>query len=89
MSQYDISMPRLPEFDFSRVEMEWKQLMGNIPEVWKYNNDGREFQVGESFKARGLMAQHPVVLIPGVVSCVRHIYRLTSGEFSSGDRHRG
>ncbi|KAF8891737.1 Lecithin:cholesterol/phospholipid:diacylglycerol acyltransferase [Infundibulicybe gibba] len=68
MDEYAINIPQLPDFDFSRVEVEWKRLRNSIPEVWKFNNDGREFQVGESIKARGLSAKHPVILIPGVVS---------------------
>ncbi|TFK44430.1 Lecithin:cholesterol acyltransferase-domain-containing protein [Crucibulum laeve] len=68
MDEYDINLPQLPGLDFSRVEAEWTRLRSNIPELWKFNNDGREFQVGESMKDRGLTAQHPVILIPGVVS---------------------
>lgn len=71
MEEYDLNLPQLPELDFSRVETEWTRLRSNIPELWKLNNDGREFQVGESMKARGLSAQHPIVLIPGVISTVR------------------
>ncbi|KIK61203.1 hypothetical protein GYMLUDRAFT_43281 [Collybiopsis luxurians FD-317 M1] len=67
MDQYDI-IPQWPDFDFSRVESEWNRLRSNIPEVWKFNRDGREFQVGEAMKARGLDAEYPVVLIPGVIS---------------------
>ncbi|KAF9228378.1 LACT-domain-containing protein [Gyrodon lividus] len=67
MEEYDISL-RMPEIDFSRVEVEWGRLRSNIPEVWKLNNDGREFQVGEAMKERGLTAQYPVVLVPGIVS---------------------
>ncbi|KAF8200725.1 phospholipid:diacylglycerol acyltransferase [Pholiota molesta] len=67
-NQYDINLPEFPDFDFSRVEAEWTRLRSTIPEVWKFNNDGREFQVGEAMKGRGLTAQHPVILIPGVVS---------------------
>ncbi|KIY63217.1 phospholipid:diacylglycerol acyltransferase [Cylindrobasidium torrendii FP15055 ss-10] len=63
MDQYDISIP-----DFSRVETEYLRLKSNIPEVWKLNNDGREFAVGESIAQRGLSAEYPVVLIPGVIS---------------------
>ncbi|KAG9312062.1 Lecithin:cholesterol acyltransferase-domain-containing protein [Chiua virens] len=67
MQDYDISL-RLPEFDFSPVAVEWGRLRSNIPEVWKLNNDGREFQVGEAMKARGLTAQYPVVVVPGIIS---------------------
>lgn len=70
VNQYDINLPLLPEFDLSRVEAEWMRLRKSIPEVWKYNNDGREFQVGDAMRARGLSAEHPVVLIPGIVSTV-------------------
>ncbi|KAF9243104.1 Lecithin:cholesterol acyltransferase-domain-containing protein [Melanogaster broomeanus] len=70
MEEYDISL-RIPEIDFSRVEVEWDRLRSNIPEVWKLNNDGREFQVGEAMKERGLTAQYPVVLVPGIISTVR------------------
>lgn len=70
MQEYDISL-RLPEIDFSRVEVEWGRLRSNIPELWKLNNDGREFQVGEAMKARGLTAQYPVVVVPGIISTVR------------------
>ena len=65
--QYDINLP-----DLSRMEAEWTRLRNNIPEVWKFNNDGREFKVGEAMKARGLSAEYPVVLIPGIVSTVGH-----------------
>lgn len=68
MTVFGVSVPQLPDFDFSRVEAEWKRLRSSIPEVWKFNNDGREFQVGESFKARGLDAEYPVILIPGIIS---------------------
>ncbi|KAF8070434.1 Lecithin:cholesterol acyltransferase-domain-containing protein [Lyophyllum atratum] len=68
MDQYNINIPELPGVDFTRVEAEWSRLRSNIPEIWKFNNDGREFAVGEAMKARGLSAEHPVVLIPGVIS---------------------
>lgn len=61
-------LPNLPDLNFTMVELEWARLRDSIPEVWKLNTDGREFQVGEAAKARGLTAQHPVVLIPGVIS---------------------
>lgn len=70
VDQYDISLPDLSLPDLSRVEAEWTRLRSNIPVVWKFNNDGREFQVGESMKAAGLSAKYPVVLIPGIVSTV-------------------
>ncbi|KAL9711640.1 phospholipid:diacylglycerol acyltransferase [Leucoagaricus gongylophorus] len=68
MSDLGVSVPQLPDLDFSHVEAEWKRIRSSIPEVWKFNNDGREFQVGESFKARGLDAEFPVILIPGIIS---------------------
>lgn len=67
MEEYDLSL-RIPDIDLSRVELEWKRFRNNIPEVWKLNNDGREFQVGEAMKARGLTAHYPIVLVPGIVS---------------------
>ncbi len=63
--QYDINLP-----DLSRMEAEWTRFRNNIPEVWKFNNDGREFKVGEAMKARSLSAKYPVVLIPGIISTV-------------------
>lgn len=73
MDQYDIVLPQLPDLDFSSVQVEWERLKSNIPEVWKFNRDGREFMVGEAIKERGLDAEFPVVLIPGVISTVRVI----------------
>ncbi|KAG1794325.1 Lecithin:cholesterol acyltransferase-domain-containing protein [Suillus plorans] len=67
MEEYDISL-RIPDIDLSRVELEWRRFRNNIPEVWKLNNDGREFKVGEAMKARGLTAHYPIVLVPGIVS---------------------
>ncbi|PPR02423.1 LOW QUALITY PROTEIN: hypothetical protein CVT26_011391 [Gymnopilus dilepis] len=67
-NQYDINLPQLPDIDMSRLEVEFMRFRSSIPEVWKFNNDGREFQVGEKMKARGLNAKYPVVLIPGVIS---------------------
>lgn len=69
LEDYDISLS-LPQIDLSRVQAEWKRLLSTIPEPWKLNTDGREFQVGDAIKARGLEANHPVVLIPGVISTV-------------------
>lgn len=71
MESYDISFPELPEFDFSLVDSEWQKLRNSIPEFWKLNRDGREFKAGEAAKERGLSAEFPVVLIPGIVSTVR------------------
>ncbi|GLB37391.1 putative lecithin:cholesterol acyltransferase [Lyophyllum shimeji] len=68
MDQYNINIPELPDLDFARVELEWARLRGSIPEIWKFNKDGREFEVGEAMRASGLSAEHPVVLIPGVIS---------------------
>ncbi|KAI0276276.1 LACT-domain-containing protein [Russula aff. rugulosa BPL654] len=67
LEDYDISLS-LPQIDLSNVQTEWKRLMSTIPEPWKLNTDGREFQVGDAMKARGLEAKYPVVLIPGVIS---------------------
>lgn len=52
MDQYDIALPQFPDFDFSSLEAEWNRLRSSIPEVWKFNKDGREFQVGEKLKER-------------------------------------
>ncbi|EKM80728.1 hypothetical protein AGABI1DRAFT_71227 [Agaricus bisporus var. burnettii JB137-S8] len=68
MTEYGVDFPQLPDFDFSRVEVEWQRLRNSIPEVWKFNNDGREFKVGEAMKAKNLSAEYPVVLIPGIIS---------------------
>ena len=62
----------MPVFDFSA---EWERFKSNIPEPWKLANDGREFLVGEEMKSRGLEAEYPVVLIPGIISTVRFPYR--------------
>ncbi|KAG1740885.1 Lecithin:cholesterol acyltransferase-domain-containing protein [Suillus paluster] len=67
IEEYDISL-KIPDIDLSRVELEWTRFRSNIPEVWKLNNDGREFQAGEAMKARGLTAHYPIVLVPGIVS---------------------
>ena len=71
LEDYDISLS-LPQIDLSRVQAEWKRLISTIPEPWKLNTDGREFRVGDAIKARGLEANHPIVLIPGVISTVSH-----------------
>jgi len=70
MQELDFPLPQIPGFDLSRFEYEWDRLRSNIPEVWKFNHDGREFQVGEQMAARGFSAEYPVVLIPGVISTV-------------------
>jgi phospholipid:diacylglycerol acyltransferase len=67
---FDMPSLSLPTIDLSRIESEWRSLLNNIPEPWKLNNDGREFQVGEQAAKRGLSAEFPVILIPGVVSTV-------------------
>ena len=79
MTEYDINLPQLPDFDFSRVEVEWTKLRSSIPELRKFTDDGREFQVGDALKKRGLDAEYPVVLVPGIISTVEHF------EYSSRD----
>ncbi|KAF8526019.1 Lecithin:cholesterol acyltransferase-domain-containing protein [Hysterangium stoloniferum] len=66
IEQYEL--PRFPELDWGNLELEWSRLRSQIPEPWKLNNDGREFQVGETMQARGLKPEHPVVMIPGIIS---------------------
>ncbi|KAJ8521178.1 hypothetical protein ONZ45_g2062 [Pleurotus djamor] len=68
MNELDLNLPQLPELDFARVGEEWSRFRSSIPEVWKLNRDGREFQVGEKMKARGLSAEYPLVLVPGIIS---------------------
>ncbi|KAL5483275.1 LRO1 [Sanghuangporus weigelae] len=70
------------DFDWGRLETEWDAFKARLPEPWKLNNDGREFQVGEQMRDRGLRAEYPVVLIPGIIS--------TSLEsWSTSDEYRG
>ena len=73
LSEYDISLslPSIPQFDLSLIEAEWTRFTSQIPEPWKLNNDGREFQVGDAMKERGLTAHYPVILVPGIISTVR------------------
>lgn len=37
---------QMPGVDWPRLETEWANLKNRIPEPWKLNTDGREFQVG-------------------------------------------
>lgn len=66
LEQYELS--RFSELDWARIEIEWDRLRGQIPEPWKFQDDGREFQVGEGLRNRGLQPVHPVVMIPGVIT---------------------
>lgn len=66
---YELS--RFSELDWERIEFEWERLRIQIPEPWKLQEDGREFQVGEALSERGLKPVHPVVVIPGVITTVR------------------
>ncbi|KAF8589534.1 phospholipid/diacylglycerol acyltransferase [Ramaria rubella] len=66
LDQYEL--PRFPELDWSNIELEWSKVRSQIPEPWKLNNDGREFQVGEAMLERGLKPRYPIVLVPGIVS---------------------
>ncbi|KAJ7188606.1 phospholipid:diacylglycerol acyltransferase [Mycena filopes] len=66
LNEYEL--PDIPGLDLTRVEAEWQRLRSNIPEIWKLNTDGREFQVGTEMSARGLTAKYPVILIPGIIS---------------------
>ncbi|EJD08429.1 Lecithin:cholesterol acyltransferase [Fomitiporia mediterranea MF3/22] len=56
------------DLDWGRFETEWEAFKAKIPEPWKLNNDGREFKVGERMRDRGLRAEYPVVLVPGIIS---------------------
>jgi len=75
----------VPSFDWpnswARLESEWDALKARIPEPWKLNNDGREFQVGERMRSEGRAATHPVVLIPGIISTVCPSYSTAKVQF--------
>lgn len=75
LEQYDF--PGIPELDLSMIESEWVRFRSSIPEPWKLATDGREYQIGEAAVERGLTANFPVVLVPGVVSTVS-TFRFTS-----------
>ena len=81
LDAHDISI-KFPDIDLTRVEVEWQRLRSSIPEVWKLANDGRGFQVGEAFKAKGLTAHYPVILVPGIVSTVRFDRFILSSSYS-------
>lgn len=91
-SQTDVSallagfMPTL-DIDWRRFESEWELFKARIPEPWKLNNDGREFRVGERMRDRGLQADHPVVIIPGIISTGLESWS-TSDEYRSWFREK-
>ncbi|THH06959.1 hypothetical protein EW145_g3711 [Phellinidium pouzarii] len=70
------------DLDWGRFESEWEAFKSRIPEPWKLNNDGREFRVGEHMRDRGLRANYPVVLIPGIISTGLE-------SWSTSDEYRG
>lgn len=71
LDQYDL--PTFTDLDWASIEMEWTRIRSQIPEPWKLNKDGREFKVGESMAERGLKPEHPIVLVPGVISTACYI----------------
>lgn len=95
LDQYDISLPDFPSIDWSGVSTEWDRFKSNIPEPWKLANDGREFQVGDEMRVRGLEAKFPVILIPGIISTVSsnfpspvyHLIATSFRDWSLGQRH--
>ena len=56
------------DIDWRSFESEWELFKARIPEPWELNNDGREFRVGELMRDRGLRADYPVVIVPGIIS---------------------
>ncbi|KIM23021.1 hypothetical protein M408DRAFT_332589 [Serendipita vermifera MAFF 305830] len=85
----------LEEYDLPSLgsaEVEWRQMFsGNSPlapwNLGRANWDGREFMVGEELAARGLQAQHPVILIPGIISTALENWS-TTGEYKAQFRKR-
>lgn len=75
------------DIDWRSFESEWEMFKARIPEPWKLNNDGREFRVGERMRDRGLHADHPVVIIPGIVSTGLESWS-TSDEYRSWFREK-
>ena len=75
------------DIDWTRFETEWTAFKARLPEPWKLNNDGREFKVGERMRERGLKAEYPVVLIPGIISTSLESWS-TSDEYRSWFREK-
>ncbi|KAE9399769.1 hypothetical protein BT96DRAFT_975719 [Gymnopus androsaceus JB14] len=64
MDQYDITLPQLPDFDFSRLETEWNRVRSNILRFGSLIAMEGSFKL-EEHEGKGLSAEYPVVLIPG------------------------
>ena len=67
LEEYDLS-----SLSFPGLEFEWTQVTDTLSKsapgrLWA---ESRDFRVGEAMKKEGLEAQHPVILVPGIVSTV-------------------
>ncbi|KAF8608141.1 LACT-domain-containing protein [Ceratobasidium sp. AG-I] len=65
LEEYDLS-----SLSFPGLEFEWTQVTDTLSKsapgrLWA---ESRDFRVGEAMKKEGLEAEHPVILIPGIVS---------------------
>lgn len=71
LEEYDLSTLSLPGLEF-----EWNQITESISKsapgrLWAESND---FRVGVALKKEGLEAEHPVILVPGIVSTVSMLH---------------
>ncbi|KAG9084870.1 hypothetical protein FS749_004890 [Ceratobasidium sp. UAMH 11750] len=65
LEDYDLS-----SISFPGLEFEWSQITDSLSKsapgkLWA---ESRDFRVGFAMKERGLEAEHPVILVPGIVS---------------------
>ncbi|KAG8980879.1 hypothetical protein FRB93_008884 [Tulasnella sp. JGI-2019a] len=64
LEEYDMSIP-----GFSMpFDLEWRHVTDSLMEGAKQWTTNRDFKVGWELKAKGLEANYPVILIPGIVS---------------------
>ncbi|KAG9098185.1 hypothetical protein FRC07_010681, partial [Ceratobasidium sp. 392] len=65
LEDYDLS-----SLSFPGLEFEWSQITDSLSKsapgkLWA---ESRDFRVGAAMKKQGLEAEHPVILVPGIVS---------------------
>ncbi|KAF9509769.1 hypothetical protein BS47DRAFT_1320107 [Hydnum rufescens UP504] len=84
----ELDMSYFPDMaNFTSVTTEWRQLSDSILTPAKAWLRTRSFTVGDTMRAAGLEAKHPVVLIPGIVSTGLESWS-TSPEYRSYFRKR-
>ena len=82
LEEYDLIIPPLPNITLPALEFEWRHLTDSFMTPTRRWLENRDFKAGDQARDNGLQAEHPIIIIPGIISTVGRLVRVTNASQS-------